>query len=295
MPTVPTDRWVEHLLERFHHAAAEHPDLGHTALRADNAEWPFHPLGSPDTPGFTVLQVASDLAQDKRRPIPLRPHWLWLQGRLYQGFYLFRQWNWALTHLAEEAVRRLQTLNDEATGLFGHDRARQLPTDLPSGVNEIDVWMSYVYELLSPQPRIAAHLEILQLPGNVFAAVAGAVEQCSAAYVRVPEADTPVPVVTSAVVGPASPTREFCLIPPNIVRWKGETEVQQRLWHLLGVLLDSDAKRLSFDVIENTLRSEKDGNPKRIQNDLSALNRALEAIQWPWTYHTKSGYVTFEG
>jgi hypothetical protein len=87
---------------------------------------------------------------------------------------------------------------------------------------------------------------------------------------------------------PASPTAEYCLIPPNTVRWQGTTEVQSRLFHLLGVLLNQQKWPVPFGGIEDAI----DGTGKKLSNAISALNNALSKINFPWTFRTKSAHVT---
>lgn len=297
MPTSATGRWAERLLERFHEAAKDHPLLSHVAIRSDAPEWPFHSIGGRRAvPGLTPNTVSVELAQGEDMPIPLEPHWLWVRGRLYQGHYLFRRWSYGRLHEGEEGVRLLRLLNEEAAALTCPAPQGPEPSALPSEIREIDAWMSKAYEDLAPVARTSRDLEILQLPGNVFSAIARVVESL------VPDAPQTEPVAEALPVAaptiqpekPSFPTSDDCLVPPNIVRWEEDTEVQQRLWHLLGVLLKSSKPSVPFNDIEEVLYPGKDRNPKRLQNDISSLNDALTAINWPVTYSTKSGHVIIE-
>jgi hypothetical protein len=293
MPVQPTPEWVKRLVGRYYDAASQYPDLGHVAVKADTAEWPFHTLGSRTAPGLGVHGLAATLAEEERMPIPVMPHWLRADGQLWQGYFLYWLWDWSLIRLAEQAATRLLSLNEEAKGILGAPSLPVSGTELAAGINEVDAWLSRVYEVLRPAPRDVDDLKVLQLPGNAFAAVGGAVEQLSAGLLG---AGVPAPGAGLADVAgrPTSPSRGYCLVAPNTVRWEGATEVQQRLWHLLGALLDCGGDRASFDYIEDVLYPEKDRRPKRLQNDLSALNHALEAIRWPHTYRSKGGYVLIE-
>jgi hypothetical protein len=97
----------------------------------------------------------------------------------------------------------------------------------------------------------------------------------------------PVPPA-AAEERPESPTAEYCLIPPNTVRWQGTTEVQPRLYHLLEALLHQATWPVPFDAVEDIL----DGTFKKVSNHISALSNALSKINFPWTFHTKSAHVT---
>jgi hypothetical protein len=282
-------RRAEELQERFHQFASQYPDLSHAAIRSSDSKWPIHQLGRRSIPGLTVQFVASLLGTAERIPIPLMPHWLRIEGNLYQGFYLFWRWDWSLTELAEEGVQRFFILTDEAAGLFGSLLPQRAATTLPPEINEIDPWMSMVYETLHPVPRTERDFEILQIPGNVFAAVGGVMEQLSAGF----KDRSPVQLHGSSMAGvkPTTPTRAYCLIGPNAVRWEGETSVQPRLWHLLGILLDCAGEQVPFDNVQEKLDRAKERCDKRLQNDVSALNIALEPIKWPVVYSTKGGFV----
>lgn len=232
-----TGRWVNRLLERFDAATQEHPLLGHVALRSDLAEWPFHPLGCRrNGPGLGSHTVSVALAEGEDMAIALEPHWLWVRGRLYQGHYLFRRWSYGRLHEAEAGVRLLRLLNEEAVGLVGQGTPAPEPSALPGEIRAIDVWMSKAYEILAPVARTSRDLEILQLPGNVFAAIARVVEWLAPEILRPEPAGAVLPVAPATPPEkPSWPTGDYCLIPPTVVRWEGETDVQQRLWHLLGL------------------------------------------------------------
>ena len=294
MSKIPTSLTIERLLDRFHNFASEYPFLGHGAIRAKTKEWPFEWGGDETVPGLTVQQAAPEFRRGERMPIPLRPHWLHINGMLYQSFFLLRIWDWNMVDLAERAVQHLLTLNEEAASLCALAQAQPSPTDtkkLPSGVNEVDRWMGYVYETLSPEPQVKRDKETLLLPGNVFAAVARVVEQ-----LEVPVRQARLPVVSAEVSDekPADPTQSYCLAPPNFVQWVGKIEVQQRLWHLLGALVDCKGAQISFDEVEEKLYPGKPRIEKRLQNDVSALNKELVNIKWPFTYHTKSTFIQIE-
>jgi hypothetical protein len=99
---------------------------------------------------------------------------------------------------------------------------------------------------------------------------------------------------------PEVPSADYCLRPPNLVRWEGEAELQQRLWHLLGALLrlrvvdktTGKGRPISFDAVESQLNTCK--KSKTLMNDVAALTAELDAIEFPWRYSTKSQYVTEE-
>jgi hypothetical protein len=87
---------------------------------------------------------------------------------------------------------------------------------------------------------------------------------------------------------PEEPTVAYCLIPPMKARWVGETELQPRLFHLLAVLLQHPTWPVPFDAVEGVIGDKG----KNVSNAVSALNLALEAIKFPWTFRTKGGYIT---
>jgi hypothetical protein len=91
------------------------------------------------------------------------------------------------------------------------------------------------------------------------------------------------------------PTRAHCLAPPNKVRWKDEeTHIQQRLWHLLGLLLDrlhAPDAAVSFEDAEEALAPGKGRSSKSTANDVGELNRALLEINFPWEFATKGQHI----
>jgi hypothetical protein len=90
---------------------------------------------------------------------------------------------------------------------------------------------------------------------------------------------------------PAVPTRGYCLVPPNKLRWQGEVEVQQRLWHLLGLVLDADGKPLQFEEIQGSIHRNKPISNKTISNDIHKLNTHLLDIGFPWGVKPKSSHL----
>jgi hypothetical protein len=97
---------------------------------------------------------------------------------------------------------------------------------------------------------------------------------------------------------PAVPTRDFCLLPPNIIRWEESREVQQRLWHLLGLLLERSQGKtptktfaVAFAAVEELLARGKEVKGKYVSNVVNELNAELEAIGFPWAYSTKDGHI----
>jgi hypothetical protein len=85
---------------------------------------------------------------------------------------------------------------------------------------------------------------------------------------------------------PATPTVGYCLRPPNLVRWDGETELPPRLYHLLQRLLEQSKWPVPFDVAEDILNDID--NAKKVGNAISLLNSRLEPIHFPWEFGTKS-------
>jgi hypothetical protein len=100
---------------------------------------------------------------------------------------------------------------------------------------------------------------------------------------------------------PVEPTREFCLAVPNRIRWVGETEeADRRDRDLLGIVLDHYAahgpKPISCCYIEEKLRSKPktSGDPQYVSKAVSALNKHLVTLQFPWTLTTSNDYLHFE-
>jgi hypothetical protein len=102
---------------------------------------------------------------------------------------------------------------------------------------------------------------------------------------------SPVVVEQRSPVRPATPTRDYCLLPPNVVHWEGETTLEGRLWHLLGVILDACGKPVPFAEVEEVVHQGVPVGSKTISNDVGRLNSALRKIGWPHTYSTKSSFV----
>jgi len=176
--------------------------------------------------------------------------------------------------------------------------ARQLEggrTRLSDGITIIREWVRRLRTILHvmgnidllPQPEgrfpTPTHPETLPISSAIQSAPSGA-----PANLRHPSADLDSKGLE--IARPANPTRAYCLVPPNIILWDGETEVQQRLWHLLGVLL-AKGVRVEAETIEEVVSPFKKRKGKCLPNDVSELNKALEKIKWPVIYHFKSGYV----
>lgn len=89
---------------------------------------------------------------------------------------------------------------------------------------------------------------------------------------------------------PPRPTKAYCCLPPNRIRWDGETETQQRLWHLLSLLLDYE-EPLPFEIIEDIVYPGRGGKGDRLVKDVSKLNKSLATINFPFLFTTKASYV----
>jgi hypothetical protein len=90
---------------------------------------------------------------------------------------------------------------------------------------------------------------------------------------------------------PAPPTRDFCLVPPRTLRWEGEVEVEPRLWHLLGLILEYQGKPVPFDVVDDRVRHGKDASDRCIMNDVSSLSGPLLDIHFPWELRTENRFI----
>ncbi len=89
---------------------------------------------------------------------------------------------------------------------------------------------------------------------------------------------------------PPRPTRAWCLPAPGRVRWDGATTIPLRRWHLLEALLVNGPIAGVGDLEEVVGESRSPG----FRALLSRLNRDLEAVRWPGTYHLRGDSVTFE-
>jgi hypothetical protein len=97
-----------------------------------------------------------------------------------------------------------------------------------------------------------------------------------------------VAAASKSVQRPASPTRTYCLKSPNRIQWIGEIEVEQRLWHLLGAILDGRCQPLSFGMAGEAMSPGSMLAGKTIANCVAELNKALMGVEWPHTYRTKN-------
>ncbi len=94
---------------------------------------------------------------------------------------------------------------------------------------------------------------------------------------------------------PDTPTRAYCLRPPNIVRWSCETRLGLRLWHLLGAILDAAGKPLRFDRAAAAIDHAQPPSDKTIRNYVSDLNKQLlDYPDWPLTFSTMAGAIITE-
>jgi hypothetical protein len=93
-------------------------------------------------------------------------------------------------------------------------------------------------------------------------------------------------------IRPENPTTEYCLLPGYHVRWLGEPLViQPILWQLLYLILGKGGEDVDFREVDKFLYTEDEGNDSRIQKRVSELNLALEGIQLPWTFATRTTMV----
>lgn len=114
---------------------------------------------------------------------------------------------------------------------------------------------------------------------------------------------TEVPANDVAAARLAEPTKAYCLIPPNTVRWEGEVEVEQRFWHMLGFVLDHRQTHGSSPIpcedIEQVIRSKsrlrtRSERRKYVANAASDLSKKLVDIGFPWTLSTKGEYLVYD-
>jgi hypothetical protein len=90
---------------------------------------------------------------------------------------------------------------------------------------------------------------------------------------------------------PSAPTRAWCLLPPNRVRWLREpVTLTARRWALLGALLDLSPARRPVEVsdLESLCGDMTDG---ALRAGLCRLNADLQAVGWPVVYAVENGFV----
>jgi hypothetical protein len=101
-----------------------------------------------------------------------------------------------------------------------------------------------------------------------------------------------VPPLTPAPPAPAEPSREVCLVPPNVIRWKGQVKGEPRRWHLLGLVLDRGGRAVSYGDVIALVSGRQRVRDKTIQNNVYALNAALLEVGFPWGVAVQDGHVT---
>jgi len=103
-----------------------------------------------------------------------------------------------------------------------------------------------------------------------------------------PPAPTPLPPPDEKK--PSTPSAQYCLLPPQTVRWEGQTEIEPLLWHLLEFMLKWKSWPIEVGCAEEVWGG-KEVKSKTIANTISRLNAALEPIAFPWTFRVRSGYI----
>src|SRR5260370_28227927 len=74
---------------------------------------------------------------------------------------------------------------------------------------------------------------------------------------------------------PLEPTPEFCLIPPNKIRWIGAKEVEPRLFRLMALVLGAGGRAIRFETIQEEVHGDKDVTDRTVRNEIYALNKHL--------------------
>jgi hypothetical protein len=91
---------------------------------------------------------------------------------------------------------------------------------------------------------------------------------------------------------PDAPTPEYCLLPGGLrVRWKGETDLQPRLYRLLDYFLRRKDYPVPVGAVEQALWGNDEKASKTLANMVSALNGALAEVEFPWTWRVSSGHI----
>jgi hypothetical protein len=97
------------------------------------------------------------------------------------------------------------------------------------------------------------------------------------------------------VIRPPQPTSDYCLLPPDRVRWHGEAPLRRQLWLLLEYLLSRDDYPFTVEALEESIWRSENVTRKTVCNTLSKLNAALEPVRFPWTWHVRTGHVFRDG
>jgi hypothetical protein len=91
---------------------------------------------------------------------------------------------------------------------------------------------------------------------------------------------------------PATPTVAYCLLPPNLVRWKNQpVELRRQLWRLLRYLLSRDDYPLPAHAVQFEIWGSNPPTPHHFTNTIGLLNNALEPVAFPWTWRVRGEAV----
>jgi hypothetical protein len=105
--------------------------------------------------------------------------------------------------------------------------------------------------------------------------------------------ETPTP---AAAAPPRKPAADYCLIPPRTIRWRGECEVQPRVYTAFARLLETHANcnRMHFDSFKRDVLGNGEMTDKTVQNRVSELTEALTNVSFPWSLRTSDRHVIID-
>jgi hypothetical protein len=108
-----------------------------------------------------------------------------------------------------------------------------------------------------------------------------------------PPKDCAKPV--GACVVPATPTAEYCLIPPASIRWNRIKDVAPRVFALAEFILKLPTIKSHVRIYEvKSVLGNDEMSDKTVQNLLSELGKAFTLIEFPWNLSTKCGYLVID-
>jgi hypothetical protein len=292
---------------RYLPGGALHPGLRNDPSLPVLSEWIRTEFGEAASPAsiakmLTTLRARTGLPPDEARDLPLS-YAVTELGLTMPGQSLAEARMWQACHDLEETIRHLVS-----DGKVGSPRTRSNAVLMMYAQDGKwagfwqracdDLWEHRVSLLpdspAPPHPTVNSAAEALEFIKSVM--LTPTTEPRTRPAVEV-EPTSPLAVPEER---PTVPTADYCLIPPQTVRWKDESvELQPRLWRLLGFLLrqegravkieDAEAEVAGIDVLNGTLREAK--KRKWPGNDLSTLNAKLEAVKFPWSFHVRTGYI----
>jgi hypothetical protein len=118
-----------------------------------------------------------------------------------------------------------------------------------------------------------------------LAALTEALNPAAGADIRGVPATPTSDLAASAPEPVRPPTPENCLLPDCTVRWNGTIKLRNQVYRLLEFLLSCQDYPLQPDNVQESIWGHDEVASKTFANIFSELNRYLEQIGFPWTWH----------